>query len=268
MADLVSLRGSRAFFSAHPVFRREEYARALGRVNDDRTVGSLLSKHLKAGNIQRIARSVFAAVPPHADAATWVIDRYLAASKLKPDAILAYHSALELHGAAYTDAPEVQALSAGEPTLFKAPAFSCRFLKLPKGFDEKRDVVRLDRSGLPVGVTTIERTVVDLFDRPDLAGGAEELWNSLALVERLKTEDLVRQARGLGNAGTIAALGFWLESERERLGIPASSLEALKALKPKYPQYALGARKGDAKSVSAWNILVPRSLASPAFEGA
>lgn len=268
MASPTSHRGSRAFFSAHPVFRREEYALALGRGGDDRTVGSLLSKHLKAGNIQRIARSVFASVPPHADAASWVVDRYLAASKLKPDAILAYHSALELHGTAYTDAPEVQALSAGEPTLFKAPAFSCRFLKLPKGFDEKRDVVRLDRSGLTVPVTTIERTVVDLFDRPDLAGGAEELSNSLALVERLKAEDIVRQARGLENAGASAALGFWLESERERLGIPVSSLEALNALKPKYPQYVLGARKGDAKSVAAWNILVPRSLASPAFEGA
>jgi hypothetical protein len=39
------------------------------------------------------------------------VDRHLAAAKLKSDAILAYHSALELHGAAYTDSPEVQALS-------------------------------------------------------------------------------------------------------------------------------------------------------------
>ncbi|MES1197315.1 MAG: hypothetical protein ABUL55_01705 [Pseudomonadota bacterium] len=93
--------GSRAFFSAHPVFRRDEYARALGRDSDDRTVGSLLRQHLRSGNVRRVARGVYASVPPHADPSTWVVDRFLAASKLKPDAILAYHSALELHGAAY-----------------------------------------------------------------------------------------------------------------------------------------------------------------------
>jgi predicted transcriptional regulator of viral defense system len=268
MAGSAAHPGSRAFFSAHPVFRREEYARAVGRAVDDRTVSALLAKHLKAGNIRRVARSVFAAVPPHVEAEDWVVDRYLAAAKLKPDAILAYHSALELHGTAYTDAPEVQALTAGEPTLFETPDFTCRFLKRPTGFMASRDVTTVDRAGLSVPVTTLERTVADIFDRPDLAGDAEELWNSLALVERLKTDDLVRQARGLNNAAAAGALGWWLEGEQRRLGVPDKALEALRALKPKHPQYVLGAKKGDAKSVAAWNILVPRELALASFEGA
>lgn len=260
--------GSRAFFSAHPVFRREEYARALGRGKGDRAVGSLLRQHLQAGNIRRVARGVFASVPAHADAATWVVDRYLAASKLKADAVLAYHSALELHGSAYTDAPEVQAISKGDPTLFETPDFSCRFWKRPRGFSAKRDVTSIDRAGLEVRLTTIERTIVDLFDRPDLAGGADELWNSLPLVVRLKSQDLVAQARDLENASAAAALGWWLELEQTRLGVPARLLDELRTLRPKHPQYVLGANKGEAKSIAAWNILVPQSLASPSFEGA
>ena len=43
-------------------------------------------------------------------------------------------------------------------------------------------VVVVDRIGLEVRVTTIERAIADLFDRYDLAGGAEELFNSLNLV--------------------------------------------------------------------------------------
>lgn len=268
MAGSPAHSGSRAFFSAHPVFRREEYARAVGRVSEDRTVSALLTKHLKAGNIRRVARSVFAAVPPHVDAADWVVDRYLAAAKLKPDAVLAYHSALELHGAAYTDAPEVQAVTAGEPTRFEATDFTCRFFKRPKGFDVARDVTALDRAGLKVQVTTLERTVADIFDRPDLAGDAEEVWNSLALVERLKTDDLVSQIRDLKNAAAAGALGWWLEGEQRRLGVPEKALNALRALKPKHPQYVLGAKKGDAKSIAAWNILVPRELSVASFEGA
>lgn len=259
---------SRPFFSAHPVFRREEYARAVGRHPEDKVVSAMLTQHLKAGNIRRVARNVYAAVPPHGDPATWTVDRFLAASRLKADAVIAYHSALELHGCAYTDSPDVQAVSSEEPTLFEAADFACRFLKHPKGFVAARDITVVDRVGLPVRVTTLERTIVDLFDRIDLAGGAEELINSLVLVERVKPEPLLTQARGLQNAGAIAALGWWLESAQQRLGIPDAFLARLRALKPKHPRYVLGARSGDAKSVSAWNILLPRSVAEPTFEGA
>jgi predicted transcriptional regulator of viral defense system len=260
--------GSRAFFSAHPVFRREEYAKAVRRLSADKVVTAMLSQHLKAGNIRRVARGVFASVPPHGDAQRWVMDRFLAASRLKSDAVMAYHSALELHGCAYTDTPEVQAISRGAPTLFETPDFSCRFLKRPAGLVSTRDIEVLDRAGLELRVTTLERTLVDLFDRHDLAGGAEELFNSLALVERVKTDALVRQARGLKSASVAGALGWWLEREKKRLAVPDKAIATLRSLKPKHPQYVLGAKPGDAKSVGAWNILVPSALLSGAFEGA
>ena len=60
-------------------------------------------RHLQAGNIRRIARGVFASVPKHADAATWSVDRFLAASRLRLGGTIAYHSALELQGYAYTE---------------------------------------------------------------------------------------------------------------------------------------------------------------------
>jgi predicted transcriptional regulator of viral defense system len=260
-------KGSRSFFSAHPVFRRDEYARAVGRKSTDRVVSAMLRQHLKAGNIRRVARGVFAAVPAHGDAATWPTDRFLAASRLKPDAVIAYHSALELHGAAYTDAPDVQAVSAGEPTVFATDQFACRFVKRPAGFVAKHDVTTVDRGGLTVRVTTLERTLADLFDRLDLAGGADELFNSLALVERVKADDLVRAVRGLKDGGAAGAVGWWLEREQDRLGVPASALKSLHTLQPKHPQYVLGAQRGEAKFVKDWNILVPKALAAPTFEG-
>lgn len=259
--------GSRAFFSAHPVFRREEYARAVGRAPTDPVVSSMLTQHLKAGNLRRVARGVFASVPPHAKGRRWLTDRFLAASRLKPDAVIAFHSALELHGAAYSDMPDVQAFTAGEPTVFGTPDFACRFVKEPKGFDRARDVTWLDRAGLRLAVTTLERTLVDVFNRHDLAGGAEELFNSLALVERVRAGDVERQLAGLGNAAAAAALGWWLEREQKRLGVPNAAIEAIRALRPKHPQYVLGAKPGEATSVRAWNILVPRALAAPDFEG-
>src|SRR3546814_7237567 len=71
----------------------------------------------------------------------------------------------------------------------------------------------VDRLGLEVSVTTIERTIADLFDRYDLAGDAEELFNSLDLVARVDAAALIRYARALGNATAAGALGSWRSEE-------------------------------------------------------
>ena len=162
---------SAPFFSANPVFRRAEYAAAVGRRPQDRVVTAMLTQHLQAGNIRRIARGVFASVPKHADAATWSVDRFLAASRLRHGGTIAYHSALELQGYAYTEGHDVQVIAQGEPGMFEASGFACRFVSPPRGFAPPDGVMTVDRLGQQVRVTTIERTIADLFDRYDLAGG-------------------------------------------------------------------------------------------------
>lgn len=258
---------SAPFFSANPVFRRTEYAAAVGRRPQDRVITAMLTHHLQAGNIQRIARSVFASVPKHAAAATWSVDRFLAASRLRHGGTIAYHSALELHGCAYTEGHDVQVIAQGEPGLFEAAGFACRFVRPPRGFAPPDGVMTVDRLGQEVRVTTIERTIVDLLNRCDLAGGAEELFNSLDLVVRIDTAALVRYARTLGTATVAGALGFWLERERKRLGVPDTALEDLRTLMPAQPRYALGAKPGKGKTAKGWNVILPADVLERRFEG-
>jgi hypothetical protein len=54
-----------SFLSAHPVFTRAEFAAAFGHLAAAANVTSLLRHHLRAGNIKRVSREVFAAVPAH-----------------------------------------------------------------------------------------------------------------------------------------------------------------------------------------------------------
>ena len=143
----------------------------------------MLSQHLKAGNLRRIARGVFASVPKHADAATWSVDRFLAASRLRPGGVIAYHSALELLGYGYTDSQDVQVASAGQPGVLKTADFTCRFVDPFRPFRARRFAARSTASAKSVTATTLECTIADLFDRPDLAGDVEELINSLDLVD-------------------------------------------------------------------------------------
>ena len=263
---------SAPFFSAHPVFRRTEYAAAIGRKPSDKVVTAMLTQHLRAGNIRRIARGVFASVPKHADARSWSVDRFLAASRLRHGGVIAYHSAFELHGYAYTEGYDVQVIASGEPSLFKAVGFACRFVRPPHGLAERSEtsadgITVVDRLGLEVAVTTVERTIADLFDRHDLAGGAEELFDSLDLVARVDAEALVRYARAYGNAAAAGALGFWLERERTRLSVPDRALENLRTLAPPRSRYALGAKPGAGRMAKSWNVILPIGIAERRFEG-
>ena len=263
---------SAPFFSAHPVFSRAEYAAAVGRRPQDKVVTAMLTQHLQAGNIRRIARGVFASVPKHADAGKWSVDRFLAASRLRRGGVIAYHSALELHGCAYTEGYDVQVIARGEPGMFEVVGFTCRFVKPPRGFVQQDGtladgVTAVDRLGLEVSVTTIERTIADLFDRYDLAGGAEELFNSLDLVARVDAAALVRYTRVLGNATAAGALGSWLEREQKRLGVPDAALEEFRTLMPSQARYALGTKSGEGKTAKGWNVILPIDVVERRFEG-
>lgn len=258
---------SAPFFSARPVFDRTEYAKAVGRRPDDKVVTAMLTQHLRAGNIRRIARGVFASVPKHADADKWVVDRFLAASRLRRGGVIAYHSALELHGCAYTDGQEVQVIASGEPGVFETDDFVYRFVKPPHGFALPDGVTTVDRLGLEVKVTTIERTIVDLFDRYDLAGEPEELFNSLDLVVRIDATALVRYARALGNAAAAGALGYWLECEKVRLGVPDAAIKNLHTLAPSQSRYALGAKPSEGRAARGWKVILPTEVIERKFEG-
>lgn len=263
---------SAPFFSANPVFRRAEYAAAVGRKPDDKVVAAMLAQHLRAGNIRRIARGVFASVPKHADAVSWRVDRFLAASRLRPDGVIAYHSALELLGCAYTEGNDVQIIASGAPGLFKAVGLTCRFFRPRRGFaagngSRPLGVTFVDRLGLEIAVTTIERTIVDLFDRVGLAGGAEELFDSLDLVPRVDTGALVRFAQAHGNAAAAGALGYWLECESSRLGVPCQVLDQLRVLSPSRARYALGAKRGTGRTVNGWNVILPIRIIDRQFGG-
>lgn len=259
-----------AFFGATPVFGRAEFAQAVRRHPSDRAITELLKYHLSAGNIRRIARGVFASVPKGALAVTGNVDRFLAASRLRIGAVIAYRSALELHGYAQTGTNEVQLIARGEPGLITTSAFACRFVTPPRHHSPTEGMTTVDRQGVAITATTLERTLVDVFDRYDLAGGAEHLFRSLDLVaereDPLDLDALVEFASRCGNATAAAALGFWLDRERPRLGVPDAVIENLRSLAPRHTRYALGATPGQGRAATGWHVILPADIVARYFD--
>ncbi len=264
-------RKSASFLSAHPVFTRAEFAAAFGHPTNAANVTSLLRHHLRAGNIKRVSREVFATVPAHLPADRMMVDRFAAASKLRPDGVLGYHSALELHGIAYSEFNEVQLISAGRTELVDLPFGACRFIKPPKALAEEGRAddltMTMDRQGLSIRLTAVERTVVDTLHRPDLAGGVEEVLKSLDLVRYLDPAKIAGYVELLGTRSLASVVGWWLETRRGALGVSDDVLARLRARLPRSKHYALGAEPGHAVLIEPWRVLLPAPIVDATFEG-
>ena len=114
-----------------------------------------------------------------------------------------------------------------------------------------------ERAGVPVRVTSLERTLVDAVDRPDLAGGWEEVWRSLASIEFLDVDRVVAYALQLDNATTIARVGFVLSQHRDTWMITDRQLQPLRDRRPKRPHYLDRSRRESGRLVKDWNLVVP-----------
>ncbi len=254
------------FFRKHPVFTSKELDDHLSSVGTigPRSRESLLNYHRKTGHVILIRRGLYAVIPPGSDPDSYPVDPFVVASKLTTDAVLSHHTALEVHGYSYS-VREYLTYSASRPLSpvnFRSHVF--RGVKFPQPLcvAGKVDfsIVTVDRSGLEVRVTSLERTLVDVLDRPDLSGSWEEIWRSLEAVEFFDLDQVVEYALLLGNATTIAKLGFFLEQHRETLMVEERYLETLRDHSPRQPQYLDRSNRKSGKLVGNWNLVVPVEL--------
>ena len=254
------------FFRKHPVFTGEEmtdYLSSRGEVRF-RTKEALLAYHRKTGRIVSVRRGLYLVVPPGANHALYSVDPFLVAAKLTKDAVLSYHTALELHGHAYSVQEHFiyTASRPLSPLTFRTHVF--RGVRFPESLGrankESFGIVRVDRSGMEVHVTSLERTMVDVLNRPALSGGWEEIWRSLESVEFLDLDKVVEYTLLLGNATTVAKVGYFLEQHREPLMVEEKQLKPLRDLLPRQPHYLDRDKRKSGLLVSKWNLVVPREV--------
>ena len=254
------------FLAWHAVFTVDELDRFLaGRGSgNSNTRKSLLNYHRRRGRVIRVRRGLYATVPLGLDPASTVVDPYLVAANMTEDAVLAYHTAMEFHGRAYSVHWRFVYVSTRKslPLTFQSHTF--RGVPVPPPLLAKGEamfgVTCHNRSGVEIRVTSHERTLVDMLDRPDLTGSWEEIWRSLESVEFFDLDQVVEYARLLENATTAAKVGFFLEQHREPLMVEDAHLDSLRELSPQQPHYMTRDKRRRCKGVKGWNLMVPDEI--------
>jgi predicted transcriptional regulator of viral defense system len=260
------------FFARHPVFTRGEFAAAYHArgAGTARAVEALLAYHTGAGNVLRVRRGLYAVVPPGMDVDSAPVDPYLVAAKTTPDAVLAYHTALEVHGVAYSTHERLLFLTHHTCRSWSFRSMRFRPVRVPRALRGKgagdTEVSTVDRSGLDMRVTTLERTLVDVLGHPDLGGGWEEVWRALEAIGFLNLDRLIDYALLLGNATTAAKVGFFLQQHRAALAVDDLHLRRLEAHTPRQPHYLQRNGAGATVYLRDWNLVVPSALVERAWQ--
>ena len=253
------------FFRNHPVFTGDEFSGhlACGGREGGRTKESVLAYHTRTGRLLRIRRGLYAVIPPGADKDSYPIDPYLVASRLTRDSVLSHHTALELHGRAYTPWRQVsyQARRPLGRLTFRSHVFQgTRFPEaLVHSGNELFGVLSMERANVSLRVASLERTLVDVLSRPRYSGGWEEVWRSLESVEFFDLDRVVEYALLLKNATMAATVGFFLEQRRDELMVEERHLSELRRNRPKRPHYLERAKPGG-RLVSEWNLVAPAEV--------
>ncbi len=182
-----------------------------------------MRRYVANGRLLRVRAGLYAVVARGTDAIAAPVDPYLVATKLAPDGTLAYHAARQFWGKAYSVWQRFHFVTETGTRALRFRGLEFVPVKVPLPIRQlstsERHVTEQRHAGGTVRVTTLERTLVNVLDVPSNAGGWEEVWRSLEMVED-------------------------------------KHLDPLRRLRPRQPRY-LDARRKPGKLVAAWNLIVP-----------
>lgn len=252
-----------SFFASHRVFTTEEFGGALGLMRRSRD--SLLGYYRCRGRVLPIRRGLYWVVQPGENLDSVSVDPYLVAARMTDDAILAYHTALEFHGRAYSGFSELQYLTTQAARSLTFRGWQFRPVRFPKALlragNARLGVEHHDRGGQTVDVVGVERALVDVLDRPELSGGWEEAWRSLEMVEFFDLDQVVAYALLLDNATAIGKVGWFLQLHRDSLMVDEQHLAPLRERSPRQPRYVSRKDHGPTRMIPEWNLIVPEAWA-------
>lgn len=259
------------FLADHPVFSLEQLAAVRGDERNQGSARNQLKHHLATGRIKAVARGVYALVPPGLDAQKYLPDAFLVAQAARPNGIFAYHSALELLGAAHSVWHECTLHCDRRREPIEVGPTRILFLATPKPLARgelqmigTRSVANQVQHLVTTGP---ERTLVEGFRRPHRVGGLEELLESIIGFSIMDFDSLRQVLEAYDERTLWAAVGWLTERNREQWSTPQPFLDMCHKWGLRQNQYLVRGLRGG-RLVSGWKLIVPETLLTAADDHA
>ena len=259
----------RVFFESHPVFTIDELREFYSLPESSREASDMILYNKKMGRIGRIKDGLYFVVRPGQNAQHTSVDPYLVASKLAPDVVLAFHTALDLLGFGHSVFNTYYYFSDRFRPAFRFQGGHFHGVVTPDKLQKKSKAdfgtENVERLGVKLRVTWKERTLVETLERPQYCGGFEEMYRSLEKIPYIQSDVIleyldIRQQKNLS-----ARVGFFLEQHRDDFHVEESFLERLGQNVPEQPTYWVPSRNGGTLA-NRWNLIVPEAVKERRWE--
>lgn len=243
------------FAQSSPVFTLEELGDHYGKKKSNRSVRNMLYRLKGQGRVRQLTKGVYAGA-----LATASVNRYSVPSKLRKDAVVAFHSALEFHGAANQVFQTVYYLSARPRKDVTFDGVTYHYVAPPRQLARAHRLdFQVESSRDKVRVTGRERSIVDCLAFLPYSGGIDELDRSLAMLPSFDFDVALEYLRLLRMPWLYARLGFLLDRHTEKLFFKGKSRDAFLKRLPRGVAYLDRKRPGN-RWVPTWNLMVPETL--------
>ncbi len=228
------------------VFNVEDVYNLVGNMN---TAKSTIRNLLLFGYIKRVKHNLY--VVCNIEFKNTIPDQYMIASKIKDDAYISYHSALEYYGVKNQVFYEVYVSTNKRFTNFEFEGISYKYINSKYDFG----IVKDDK----VNITDKERTFIDCIDKTELAGGNEELITCLELFGRLDGNKILEYLKYYNSDKLYTKVGFFLELYKEHYGIDQNVIETCrKKCEDKRLYFNEETKRMKSKYIKNWNLIVPK----------
>jgi predicted transcriptional regulator of viral defense system len=149
-----------------------------------------INKLRRSGKLLHPQRGTYVVVPPtKINEKSFQPDTYLIASKIQKPYYLGYHTALELHGCAYSSYNEAYIVV---PPNKKFRGFEFKNIRYRPVFSSQSQIglQQINHKNHKIVVSSPSRTFLDCIERPEYAGEWEECLKSLESLAGVKANEL------------------------------------------------------------------------------
>ncbi|MBK9472860.1 MAG: hypothetical protein IPO18_11305 [bacterium] len=257
------------FMELNRIFTVDEFARHLG--GQKSLAEYRVRYYLSQGRLNRLANGVYATVPVGVAPESYEPDAFLAAAAIRPDAVFAYHSALDLLGQGHSVWWTCTVCTARRRSPVAVGRNTIKFLSHPQAARPRLGAktspgeasvpwtTKVSRGGRTLRVTTPERTLVDGFRELSLVGGLDELVESMDGFASLNPDALQEILGAYNNRRLWAAVGWYLQRRLKDLFLGASILGDFQKHRPRTRVYLVPGQRGGVLARD-WNLVVPEHL--------
>ena len=244
-----------------PLFTVREARDSYGKDMHSRSILNLLHRLKTQGRVRLVANGVYAGAltvaPPN---------RYRVPRALRDDAVVALHSALELHGVANQVFQTVYYFSAGARKDVVFDQITYHRVTPPRALaTASHRLFQTELGADSILSTGRERSFVDCLLFLDYSGGVEELDKSLAMFPSFDFEAALAYLKLLRRPWLYARLGFLLDRHADKLFFRGKVRDRFLQKLPRGVVYLADKRPGS-HWVPTWKLMVPETFL-PSNEG-